>query len=169
MTRPRQQHLNASLWAVQIALAGSFELSGLLKAFVPAAELQERLGFMIEAQAGILRPVGVVELVLCLALIVPAAARVLPRLTPVAAICLGATALLGLVQPASAGGLGFVLPDLALVAGTAFVAWGRLVAAPIEPATFGPEPEVVDPEEAARLERNRQRFEARRGGVRGVA
>jgi hypothetical protein len=169
MTRFHQAHLNSSLWTAQVALAVTFAESGFLKAFVPASDLQARLGFMVEAQAGILRPVGLVETVLAIALIVPAGARVLPKLTPFAAIWLGAIALLGVLQPTSAGGLGLIIPNLALVAGSAFVAWGRLVAVPIEPASFGPEPEVVDGEAAARLERNRQRFEARRRGARGVA
>jgi hypothetical protein len=169
MTRFRQAHLNTSLWTAQIALAVTFAQAGFLKAFVPAADLQARLGFMVEAQAGILRPVGLVETVLALGLIVPAGARILPKVTPFAAIWLGAIALLGVLQPASAGGLGLLVPNLALVAGSAFVAWGRLVAAPIEPASFGPEPPVVVPEAAARLERNRQRHAARMGGTRGVA
>jgi hypothetical protein len=169
MTRPSQPALNASLWTVQLWLAVVTATSGLLKALVPAADLQARLGFMVEAQAGILRPVGVVELLLALALVVPAGARVLPKLTPLSAVALAATVLLGLVQPATAGGLGLLLPDLLLLATSAFVAWGRLVVAPIEPARFGPEPELEDPAAAARLERNRQRLAARRDGARGVA
>jgi hypothetical protein len=169
MNRPSRPALNASLWTAQAWLALVFALSGLLKALVPAADLQARLGFMVAAQAGILRPVGLVELVLSVALIVPAGARVLPRLTPFAAACLGATVLLGLVQPASAGGLGRLVPDLLLLAASAFVAWGRLVAVPVEPASFGPEPELEDPAAAARLERNRQRHAARHGRARDVA
>jgi putative oxidoreductase len=169
MSRTNQPHVNAALWTAQIALAAVFSLSGFLKATVPAAELQGGLGLLTEAQAGILRPVGIVELILGLALVIPAGARVLPRLTPFAAVCLGAITLLGSVQPASAGGLGLVFPNLALLAGAAFVAWGRLVAAPIEAASFGPELEVVDPAEAARLERNRQRHAARSGVAPRVA
>jgi len=169
MPRPSPPALNASLWTIQLWLATVVALSGLLKALVPAADLQARLGFMVEAQAGILRPVGMVEMLIALALVVPAGARVLPKLTPLAAIALGATILLGLVQPATAGGLGLVLPDLLLLAASAFVAWGRLFAAPVEPASFGPEPEPEDVAAAARLERNRQRFAAGQDGARGAA
>jgi hypothetical protein len=169
MTRRHPATLNATLWTAQVALAVTFAFSGILKAWVPAADLQQRLGFMVAAQPGILWPVGVVEMVLAVALIVPAGGRFLPRLTPLAAVCLGATVLLGLAQPATAGGLGHPLPDLALLAGAAFVAWGRLVAAPIEPVSFGPEPVVESPETAARLERNRQRLVARASGPRSVA
>jgi putative oxidoreductase len=169
MTRSRQSRLDTALWTTQISLAIVFALSGILKAWVPAADLQGRLGFMVEAPAGILGPIGLVEIVLAFGLVLPAAARVLPGLTPFAAICLGATALLGVVQPASAGGLGLVFFSLALLAGSAFVAWGRLIAAPIEGDRFGPEPELEDPEEAARLERNRQRHAAKIGQARGAA
>jgi hypothetical protein len=169
MTRSRQSRLGAALWTAQISLAIVFALSGILKAWVPAVDLEGRLSFMVEAQAGVLGPVGLVEIVLALGLILPAGARVLPGLTPFSAVGLGATTLLGLVQPTSAGGLGLVFPSLALLAGSAFVAWGRLFAAPIEGDRFGPEPEIEDPVEAARLERNRQRHAAKIGQARGAA
>jgi hypothetical protein len=169
MTLDRRNLLDTSLWTMQCWLALVFATSGLLKALVPAAELQARLGLVPAAQPGILPPVGGVELLLALLLVVPAGARILPRLTPVAAACLGATVLLGMVQPSTAGGLGRVIPDLLLLAGTIFVAWGRLVAAPIAPERFGSEPDHDHTEASARLERNRQRHAARHGGSREVA
>jgi hypothetical protein len=169
MTRTNRSTLNAALWTMQVALACSFAMMGFLKATVPAAELQGALGLLVQAKAAILRPVGIVELVLAFALVVPAGARVLPRLSPFAAACLTAAGLLGAIQPSSAAGFGLALPNLALVAGAAFVAWGRFLAVPIEPASFGPEPEVVDPSAAARLERNRQRQALGAGHGRGVA
>jgi putative oxidoreductase len=169
MTRTNRSTLNAALWTMQIVLACTFATVGFLKATVPAADLQGPLGLLVRAQATILRPVGIVELVLAFALVVPAGARVLPRLSPFAAACLAAAGLLGAVQPSSAAGFGLALPNLVLVAGAAFVAWGRFIAAPIEPASFGPEPEVVDPSAAARLERNRQRHALGDGHGRGVA
>jgi hypothetical protein len=169
MARTHAARLDTALWTAQILLAATFAASGLLKAFVPAADLQRGFGLFADAQAGILHPVGLVELGLCLGLILPAGARIVPRLTPFAAICLGAIALLGAVQPTTAGGLGLLLPNLALVAGSTFVAWGRLVVAPIEPATFGPEPDVADPFAAARLERNRRRHAAAARRLREVA
>jgi hypothetical protein len=169
MTTHRTAPLEASLWTVQIGLAVASALSGILKAWVPATELQQRLGFMVEAQGTILRPVGLVEMVLAVALVVPAGARLLPRLTPLSALGLGGAALLGLAQPASGGGLGLPLADLALLAGSVFVAWGRLVAAPIEPASFGPEPSSEPSETADQLERNRRRHAARVAGTRRVA
>jgi hypothetical protein len=169
MTLDRRNLLDTSLWTAQWWLALVFATSGLLKALVPAPDLQTRLGLVTSAQPGILGPVGVVELLLALLLVLPAGARVLPRLTPVAAACLGATVLLGVVQPATAGGLGLLVPDLLLLAGSAFVAWGRLLAAPIAPASFLPERDRDHPGAAARLERNRQRHAARQGGSREVA
>jgi hypothetical protein len=165
MIAPRTTLLDASLWTAQLGLAVTSALSGILKAWVPAVDLQQRLGFMVEAQGSILRPVGLVELVLALALVVPAGARFLPRLTPLAALGLGGAALLGLAQPASGGGLGLPLADLVLLAGSGFVAWGRLVAAPIAPASFGPEPSIEPSETADLRERNRRRH----AGTRRVA
>jgi hypothetical protein len=169
MNQDRPSILETSLWTIQWWLALVFTASGLLKAMVPAADLQSSFGLALAAQPGILGPVGLVELLLALLLVLPAGARILPRLTPFAAACLGATVLLGMVQPSTAGGLSRAIPDLLLLAGTAFVAWGRLVAAPVEPVGFGPEPERENAEAAARLERNRQRHAAGRGVSKEVA
>jgi hypothetical protein len=169
MTLDRRNLLDTSLWTMQCWLALVFTASGLLKALLPATDLYANFGLAPAAQPGILGPVGLVELLLALLLVLPAAARILPRLTPFAAACLGATVLLGMVQPSTAGGLGRVIPDLLLLAGTTFVAWGRLAAMPLEPVGFGPELERESAEAAARLERNRQRHAARQGGSRKVA
>jgi hypothetical protein len=169
MTLDRRNLLDTSLWTTQCWLALVFAASGLLKSLVPATDLQANFGLAPGAQPGVLGPVGLVELLLALLVVLPAGARILPRLTPFAAACLGATVLLGMLQPSTAGGLGRVVPDLLLLAGTTFVAWGRLVAAPIEPVGFGPEAERERAEAAARLERNRQRHAARLGGSRKVA
>jgi hypothetical protein len=169
MTLDRRNLLDTMLWTTQCWLALIFTSSGLLKALLPAADLQSTFGLASAAQPGVLGPVGLVELVLALLLVLPAGARILPKLTPFAAACLGATVLLGMVQPSTAGGLGRAMPDLLLLTCTAFVTWGRLVAAPIEPVGFGPERERESSEAAARLERNRQRHAARQGGSRKVA
>lgn len=168
MTQPRNR-LDVALWAAQLLLAVVAASSGIAKALLPEGQLQGTLGLLAEADAAILRPVGVVELGLAFGLLLPAGARLLPRLTPFAALCLGATALLGLLQPASAGGLGFAPASLALLCGCGFVAWGRLVARPIEEEAFGAEPPRISLEAAARLARNRQRQVARSEPSRRVA
>lgn len=161
--------LDRALWATQGLLALVAASSGIGKALLPATTLQGTLGLLLEADPAILRPVGVVELGLAFALLLPAGTRLFPRITPFAAICLGASALLGLAQPATAGGLGWLPASLALLPACAFVAWGRLVAAPIDEEAFGEEPARISPEAAARLERNRQRHAARHEPARRVA
>jgi hypothetical protein len=169
MNLDRRNLLDSSLWTAQAWLATVTAASGLLKTMVPATDLQLLFGMVPGAQPGILGPVGLVELILALLLVLPAGARVLPRLTPVAAAGLGATVLLGLLQPATAGGFGLLVPDLLLLACSAFIAWGRLVGAPITSATFGTEPDHDHQEALALLVRNRWRHAARRAGSREVA
>jgi hypothetical protein len=127
------RELNANLWAGQVLLAGAFHVLGLLKLLVPAPDLQQGLHLLTQAPVAILRPVGVVELIGSVGIILPAATGVLPRLTTIAAGCLSGVALLGAVMPATAGGFGLVLPNFMLAAVAAFVAWGRAARVPIAP------------------------------------
>lgn len=125
--------LHAALWATQWMLAAVFEFAGLLKACVPVEDLQHKLRFATNAPVAILRPVGVLEIIASLALILPAATQVFPWLTPIAATCLTVIAVLGASIQASGCGLGETLPDLVLAAAAAFVAWGRFGRASIAP------------------------------------
>jgi hypothetical protein len=125
--------LHAPLWATQWMLAAVFEFAGLLKACVPAEDLQHKLRFATDAPAAILRPVGVLEIIASLALILPAATQFFPRLTPIAATCLTVIAMRGAFIHASGCALGETLPDLVLAAAAAFVAWGRFGRASITP------------------------------------
>jgi hypothetical protein len=131
-TEPRSP-IDTGLWAGQWALAAAFFTLGLLKAFVPAPELQQGLRLVVRAPEVIVQRVGLVELLGALGVILPAATRILPRLTPAAAACLSGVALLGAAFPETAGGFGLAPPNLTLAALGAWVAWGRAVRAPIAP------------------------------------
>lgn len=128
-----RDRLHDALWAAQLALATLFFLTGLAKATLPAADLQGRLHLVPEAPASILWVVGLVEIAGSLGLVLPAATRVLPRLTAAAAACLAGVALLGAWMPASAGGAALPLPNLVLALAAGAIAWGRLGPAPIAP------------------------------------
>ena len=125
--------LHAALWVTQWMLAAVFEFAGMLKACVPVEDLQHKLRFATNATAALLRPVGILEMIASLALILPAATQVFPRLTPIAATCLTVIAVFGASIHASGCGIGETLPDLVLAAAAAFVAWGRFGRASITP------------------------------------
>jgi putative oxidoreductase len=133
MTPSDREEMHLHLWVAQWALAATFHLLGLVKAFVPALDLQQGLNLLVQAPAMVLRPVGLVELVGSLGLVLPAATGILPRLTPLAAGCLAGVAVLGAIMPGTAAGLGLPLPNLLLGLGAAWVAWGRTTRVPIAP------------------------------------
>jgi hypothetical protein len=117
--------MRATLWAVQLALAAVFLYTGSMKAF--HAELPAFLRF-----------VGVAELLGAMGLVVPAATRVLPLLTPLAAIGLTTVMVGATVHHFSRDELvPEVLVATSLGTLAAFVAWARLVAVPVEPREHG--------------------------------
>jgi hypothetical protein len=120
------------LWVAQVLLALAFGIPGAMKALFPIAELARKLPWVTEMPT-LVRFIGVSELLGAFGLILPAATRILPILTPIAAMGLA------LVMVLAAGfhllrGEAEALPvNFALGALAALVAWGRLRKAPISP------------------------------------
>lgn len=115
------------LWIVQVLLAALFVFSGVMKFVMPAADLTKGTPF----SATFIHFIGVVELLGGLGLIIPAATRIKPALTPLAAaglviIMIGATWTTVVTMGAKMAILPFVTGILA-----AFVAYGRWRLAPI--------------------------------------
>jgi putative oxidoreductase len=120
------------LWVAQALLALAFGLAGAMKIATPIAELAQKLPWVTDLP-NLVRFIGVSELLGAFGLILPAATRIRPILTPIAAMGLV------LVMVLAAGfhllrGEAQALPvNLALGAIAALVAWGRLRKAPIAP------------------------------------
>ena len=113
--------MNRTLWAVQGLLAGLFLFAGASKLMLPIEPMVEQS----HLSAGLLRFVGVCEVLGALGLILPRRVNIMPVLTPIAAaglvmIMIGATVLTEMT--------GSLLVAL-FPAGTgllaAFVMWGR--------------------------------------------
>ena len=115
--------LRIGLWVVQVLLALVFGLSGTMKLALPYAELLKQGAWVEHVPEGLVKFIGVAELSGALGLILPAATRIKPFLTPLAAagfvvIMVLASALhVSLGQPPIAQ---VILGGLA-----AFVVWGR--------------------------------------------
>jgi hypothetical protein len=80
----------------------------------------------------LIRFIGIAELVGALGLILPAATRVKPFLTPVAAGALALVMLLAAGTHAMYGEMPAMIPVVVLGAMSAFVAWGRMSKRKIE-------------------------------------
>jgi hypothetical protein len=137
VTRPRLG-LRGALWAVQVVLAVAFAISGFMKLFVPIATLAEQAAWVVTVPAWIVRVIGLFEVAGAVGLVVPAGTRVEPKLTPLAATCLAAMMVFALVVHLSRGEFGAMAMPFLLGALASFVAWGRFMAAPIEPRETDP-------------------------------
>ncbi len=87
----KSKALHISLWVVQVLLALAFGMAGFMKVSMPISELAAKgMGFVNHTSEGLVRFIGTVELLGALGLILPAATRIKPILTPIAAIGIAA-------------------------------------------------------------------------------
>lgn len=125
--------LHLGLWVVQVLIGLAFLMAGLGKSTQPIAELGKNMPWALAVPEALVRFIGVSELLGGLGLILPSATRIQPKLTGFAAVGLVIVMVLAAGFHATRGeypgiGVNVVLGGLA-----AFVAWGRLVKAPIAP------------------------------------
>jgi uncharacterized membrane protein YphA (DoxX/SURF4 family) len=125
--------LHVTLWLAQLLLALAFGMAGIMKSTQPVAELAVAMSWTGDVPAGLVRFIGASELAAALGLVLPAATRIRPLLTPLAAIGLAIVMVLASLFHISRGEW-FALPlNLVLGSLAAFVAWGRLRKVPIFP------------------------------------
>jgi hypothetical protein len=123
--------LHVGLWVVQGLLAAAFGMAGAMKAFTPIPELAASLPWAAEVPAALVRFIGVAELAGALGLVLPAATRIQPRLTALAASGIVLVMLLASLFHLSRGEAGALPVNFVLGGLAAFVAWGRARKAPI--------------------------------------
>ena len=125
--------LHVTLWMAQLLLALAFGMAGIMKSTQPVAELAVAMSWTGDVPAALVRFIGASELAAALGLVLPAATRIRPLLTPLAAIGLAMVMVLASLFHISRGEW-FALPlNLVLGSLAAFVAWGRLRKVPIFP------------------------------------
>jgi putative oxidoreductase len=128
-SRPRGWHW--TLWGLQLLLAAFFLMAGSTKAFQPLENLPAMMPWVRDVPGWLVRFIAWSEMAGAFGLILPAATRVVPQLTVVAAIGLSTVMVLA---------AGFhvmrsepVVLQLVVAGVAAVVAWGRLNPAPIAP------------------------------------
>ena len=120
------------LWAAQVLLALFYLYAGYNKLTQPIDALATMgMGFVLVVPELLTRFIGLAEVLGAAGLILPAATRILPRLTPLAALGLSTIQVLAILLHASRGEF-MVLPmNLVLLGLSLFVLWGRERKAPI--------------------------------------
>src|SRR5271168_3625417 len=126
--------LNIALWIAQVLLALVFGMAGIMKLTQPIPALAQMMKWPGDVPWELVRFIGTMELLGALGILLPAATRVLPRLTPTAALGFAAIQVLAIPFHVSRGEAAMALPiNIPLLALSIFVAWGRFRAAPILP------------------------------------
>lgn len=106
----RNAWINAGFWTLQVLLAGLFMYAGVMKLVLPIEVMTQHM----ELPGLFLRFIGVCEVLGALGLVLPAALRILPGLTPLAAallvpIMIGATVISVMIGGISGGAVPFAV------------------------------------------------------------
>ncbi len=125
------------LWIAQVLLAIAFLAAGAMKLAQPLATLAVSLPWTADVPGALVRFIGVAEVLGGLGLVLPAATRILPRLTPIAAAALALDMVFATLFHVMRGESMMLPVTLVLAALLIFVAWGRFSRAPIAPRTAG--------------------------------
>ena len=125
---------NIGLWVAQVLLALVFGAAGVMKLLQPIEALAAMMTWVTVTPELLVRFIGLVELAGALGMILPAVTRILPFLTPLAALGFTVIQVLAIGVHATLGETATSLPvNLVLLALALFVAWGRTSKAPITP------------------------------------
>lgn len=124
--------MHIGLWVAQIMLAAVFGMIGFAKTTTPMPALIEQLVWPGEYPAALVRFIGAAELLGAAGLILPAATRIKPMLTPLAATGLALVMVLAALFHLIRGEFPAIPLNVFLLALALFVAWGRTKRAVIE-------------------------------------
>lgn len=119
------------LWVIQGVLALAFLLSGFLKGFTPLEGLKKNMAWVGDVPAGLVRLIGIAELLGALGLILPVATGIVPVLTIAAAVGLVLVMLSAAVFHASRKEYSTIGMNAVLLLLAAFIVVGHLVWVPL--------------------------------------
>lgn len=129
---PPRGALHIGLWVVQVLLALAFIMAGAMKLTQPLdALLASGMTFIEHVPGGLVRFIGLAEVLGGIGLVAPAATRIAPKLTGIAGAALAVVMVFAAVAHIGLGEFLNLVPVLVLGGLASFVAWGRLVAMPI--------------------------------------
>jgi uncharacterized membrane protein YphA (DoxX/SURF4 family) len=124
--------VNIVLWIVQVLLAAMFLMAGFSKAFQPLDALGQMMPWTLDVPLGLVRFIGVSEMLAAIGLIAPALTGIKPRLTIAAAVGIILVMVSASIFHLTRGEYGVIIVNLVLLALAAFVAYGRWKVAPFK-------------------------------------
>jgi len=123
--------INIALWVVQVLLGLMFLMAGGMKASQPVEAMAESLPWLSSTPLGLVRFIGISELLGGLGLLLPSILRIKPFLTVWAAVGLAIVMLLAAIFHGSRGEFSAIGMNVVFMAMFAFIAWGRSKKVPI--------------------------------------
>lgn len=133
MTTKNNKTLNITLWVAQVILAAMFLMAGIMKSTQPIEELGKSLPWVNDFSLGLVRFIGISELLGGIGLLLPALLRIKPIFTPLAALGLFSIMVFAFVYHITKGQYQVLGFNLILGAIALFIAWGRYKKVPIQP------------------------------------
>ncbi|KRA99681.1 hypothetical protein ASD83_04010 [Devosia sp. Root685] len=125
---------NIGLWAAQVILAAVYVMAGFMKLTQPIdALVASGMSYAGDYPELLTRFIGTMEVLGAIGIILPAATRIAPKLTPLAALGFSIIQILAIALHSSRGEFQVLPVNLVLLALSLFVLWGRLRKAPIAP------------------------------------
>ena len=123
--------MNVALWIVQVLLSAFSLAAGWNHGLRPLSETIQTSPWAADLPAALVHFIGWAELAAGVGLVLPAAVRILPILTPLAAV--GLAVIMGLAIPfhIMRGEANVIAMHIVVVGLSLFVAWGRLRRVPI--------------------------------------
>lgn len=123
--------MNVALWIVAGLLAAVFLMAGMMKVAQPNEKLKESQAWVEDFSPGIVKEIGVLEMLAAVGLVLPPLVDVAPILAPIAASGLAVTMVGAAVTHARRGGEGqMIMGNLMLLALLVLVAVGRFAIEP---------------------------------------
>mgnify|MGYP003670400458 FL=1 len=127
----KNKAIHIALWVAQGILAAMFIMAGLMKASQPLEALAESLPWVTSTPVGLVRFIGISEVLGGLGLLIPSIFRFKPFLTVWAAIGLAVIMVLAAIFHVSRGEFAAIGMNIVLLAFALFIAWGRSKKTPI--------------------------------------
>jgi hypothetical protein len=129
----RSRALHVALWIVQVLLAAFFLMAGVNHGLKPIAEAARSSPWITGIPTWLARVIGFAELAGAVGVVLPAATRVMPWLTPLAAAGLALIMALAVPFHMMRGEANVVVFNIVPALLAAFVAWGRSTRVRIAP------------------------------------
>ena len=122
---------NITLWIVQILLAATLIWAAAMKLLQPTEKLAAMWPWTSQVPPALVTFTAITDLLGALGLVLPALLRIQPRLIPIAAICIVILMIVASAFHIARGEASLIGVNITFTLMAAFIAWGRIVRAPI--------------------------------------